>query len=146
MARAIGNEFLRQHRFAVSFNLGDPLAFSRIEIAPTRELFGPGMVVTKAALSPMLADALSDKKICTVEVSAYSLNESIQDDPPVLVFKLHGVRPKACRSDHIIFAAASSDIVEITPIFDYQRLEIVKGDRSVFEPRPRVRAQAPVIM
>lgn len=140
------NDFLHQFRFAVSFNDGEPLGFGRVEIAPNRELFGPGMVATRAALTPLLAKTLSQTKVSTMSVSAYTIRENVREDAPALVFVLHGVRPKSCRSDHIIFDATADGILEITPAFDYRRLELVKGDRSVFQPRPRVWKGPPVIM
>jgi len=142
------NDFLRQYRFAVSFDDQAPLGFNRVEIAPKRALHGPGMVLLGAAMTPLLADLLSQTKTSRLTISAYTGKEDIREDAPALLFVLHGVRPASCRSDSILFAATSNDILKIDPTFDYQRLELRQGDRSVFDMRPRARnrAQHDVVM
>lgn len=138
MARAIHNDFLHNFRFAISFDGGEPLGFARVEITPIRELFGSGMVTTRAALTPLLAKVLNSKKTMTMEVSVYTLADDIRD--PSMVFVLHGVRPQACRSNHIIFDARGAEILEVAPTFDYTRLELRKGDGSLFRPKVEPRS------
>ena len=141
-------DFLRAHRFSVTFDGGLPMGFSRVEIAPREAHTGPGMACFEAAMTPLLADMLNQRKTSQMVVGSYGISEEILTDEPVLSFVLRGVRPASARMGcHIIWEAASNEILKVNFTLDYQQLEMRPGGQAVIRPLPaRPRASADPIV
>jgi len=154
VARSISRDPYHNFRFGVRFEQGHPwLGFQEVTITPDKLKGGPGTIRFTKAYGPELDEFLSSDHT-RLNIGLWHITEELGSADPASQMEFFGVQPKQSQMGPIRLDArggmdedhkTSVLLVEIK--MRYQRMVMSPmGVEQRRQPRPRVRAQATVIM